>query len=995
MSWFPAALRRNASAACFLLCLVCAGPVAAAPGVLAHLDQPEQYFFDTYNIESGLPGVAVNSVCQTRDGFLWVATGGGLARFDGDRFVSYRPTNTPEFRTPLVYRLCESRDGSLWIGTGRGLLRYRDGRFERMGLADAEIHQLAEDPAGRLWIGTFGAGLYVREQGALRHIDASVLNGSSYVVRLLVDHRGETWVATDAGGIFVSGHGSFHPFHPDRPLAGTVVAIAEAPAGTFWFGTRTNGLYRWRDGRLDHFGPEAGLAGDGVYDVKPANDGGVWIVSAKLQRLADPDHPSITTIPDAPEDRIYSVDQDREGSVWLSAKERGLLRGSAMPYRLITARDGLPDNVRSIARDATGHLWLAAQGYGVVRVSPGGRIDYPLGLAATGGPSPTVVLAARGGDIWVGTAGALHRWREGLERTFPQIRGVYGLFEDTSGKVWIGTAVDGMFRFAEGRFTPVQLDAGAPIQHATSFCEGPDGAVYAATWASGFARILGAHATLYDRSSGLPTDEVRAVYVDRKNRVWLGFRGHGLGLWEAGRCWSPEGLAQTLFDHVAALTEDAQGRFWLGTPAGVMWVAKSDLLAAARGTKTIAELRVAQVNRALRTASVWTGSQSVICRTAGDRLLFATREGILAVDPGRTPAGRLPPPVYIEHVSVDGRRVGAGRTLKLAAGPRNLVINYTAPSFIEPSQVRFKYRLDGYDADWVEANSRRSAAYGNLAPGDYRFHVIACNADGVWNDVGATVAIVQRPYFYQTGWFFGLLGLGLVGTGVGLYRWSNHRLNLRLERLEARQATERERRRIAKNLHDDLGANLTEIGLAAEGIQRKVGDPRLNEEMSALSERVRALAGTLDAIVWSANPANDSLDRLGTFVCGLFQDLCRVAGIRCRIDVPQPLPPLALSPDERSHLFLAAREAMTNAAKHAGAGEAWLRLRMEEAVLVLAIEDNGRGFDLAAALGGGRNGLGNIRSRVAELKGTVQFDTAPGRGTRIIMRVPIRPHPST
>jgi signal transduction histidine kinase len=223
-------------------------------------------------------------------------------------------------------------------------------------------------------------------------------------------------------------------------------------------------------------------------------------------------------------------------------------------------------------------------------------------------------------------------------------------------------------------------------------------------------------------------------------------------------------------------------------------------------------------------------------------------------------------------------------------------------------------------------------------------------------------------------------------------RWSHHRLKLKLERLEEKQATERERRRIAKNLHDDLGANLTEISLFAESIQRKIEAPEVNVEMTALSERVRALAGTLDAIVWSANPANDSLDRLSTFVCGLFQDLCRVSEMRCRIDVPEPLPPYPLTPDVRSNLFLAAREAMTNLAKHSAAKEAWLRMRMDGRVFEFVVEDDGRGFDVATAMASNRNGLGNIRSRIAELHGTVEFDTAPGRGTKITLRVPLKPN---
>jgi ligand-binding sensor domain-containing protein/signal transduction histidine kinase len=969
-----------------------AGLVSAGGATVQNLEQSEQYFFDKYTAESGLPGVVVNSVCQTRDGYLWIATGGGLARFDGVRFTSFRPSNTPQMLTPLVYRICEARNGDVWIGTGRGLLRYRDHAFERIGLDDTEVHSLAEDRAGRLWIGTYGRGLFVHENGKTRHIDDEALGSARYVLQLLVDQSDRTWIGTDVSGVVYHEKGTFHRFAPQPGITGPVDAMAEQPAGAMWFGSRADGLYQWRDGVLNHFGRTEGLASESVADLQPASDGGVWIVGTTIQRISDPAHPVITTIPDTPRVPGSSLYEDSEGSIWLSAKERGLWRGGAMPYRLIATHDGLPEGVRSIAEDAAGNLWMAAQGYGLVRATPNGELTMPLNHDSSA-PNPTVVLAARDGSIWVGSATALYVWKDGVDRIVPHFRGVYGLFQDRADNVWIGTANDGLFRYRDGAFATVTFDSGQPISQARSFCEDRDGAVYAAVWNQGFVRIKGDQATLTGRANGLPTDDVRAIYVDADNRVWLGFRGQGLGLWRDGKCWHSPALAQALFDHVVAIAEDQRGQLWFGTPAGVMWLDKAELLAAADGRKNVAELRIAQVTRSLRGASVWSGPQSVLCETHDRRFLFATREGILAVDPTRVPHRNLPPPVYVERVAADGRRLDGSDGIRLAAGAKNLVIDYTAVSFVEPNQVSFKYRLDGYDVDWVEAKSRRTAAYGNLAPGRYEFHVIACNADGVWNTEGATLAITQWPHFYQTGWFFGLIGIAVVGAIISANRWSHHRLKLKLERLEEKQATERERRRIAKNLHDDLGANLTEISLFAESIQRRIEAPDVNAEMVALSERVRALAGTLDAIVWSANPANDSLDRLATFVCGLFQDLCRVADLRCRIDVPEPLPPYPLTPDVRSNLFLAAREAMTNLAKHSAAKEAWLRLKMDGRVFEFVVEDDGRGFDVATAMASNRNGLGNIRSRITELHGTVAFDTAPGRGTKIVLRVPLKPQP--
>ncbi len=971
---------------------LCLGAGTAAHGAdnLTTAVRPTEYFFDTYGLEAGLPGVSVNAVCQTRDGYLWVATGGGLARFDGVRFVSFRPIDTPAFHSPLIYCLCETHDGTLWIGTSRGIVQYRDGRFEHLGLEDAEVHTLAEDREGRVWAGTYGRGLYCWEDGRFHHCDDELLKDLEFVFRVFVDSADRVWIGGDSGGLLYFDQGTFHRPEAAPNINDRIQAIAEQPVGTLWFGTRTNGLLRWRDSVLARFGPSDGLIGNEVFDLRAARDGGIWIVSGGLQHLANSSHPAIVTVPNVPREGVFGVYEDRDGSVWLSARERGLMRGGEMPYGLVATHDGALDgSVRSISQDNDENFWLASQS-GLMRMTAAGVSTYPLRGQAPADLRPTVVLAAHDGTIWVGTAGPLYAWRNHeLRRPYPNLNGIYGLFEDRAGTIWIGTISDGIVKYSDGQFVHVPLTSGRPVVHATSFCQGKDNTIYATTWNSGFVKIAGDRAIAFDRSRGLPTDEVRAIYVDDKNRIWLGFRGLGLGLWDRGRCWDSPAVAQAFANHIAAITEDTRGQLWIGTPAGVMWVSKADLIAVLHGEKDAAALRVAQVNRTLRSAAVWTGPQSVLCITRDRKYLFATREGVLAIDPERLPGRSAPPPVYIERAVVEGRAIEFHDDVTLAPGARNLRLDFTAPSFVEPNQVLFRYRLDGYDPDWVEAKTQRTATYGNLAPGAYTFHVIACNADGIWNPKGAELTIVQRPHFYQTGWFYGCVGVALLGVGVGMHRWSHHRLKRRLELLEAKQATERERRRIAKNLHDDLGASLTEISLSAEALDRKI-PVDAKPEMSVLAAQVRGLAGTLDAIVWSANPANDSLDRVSAFVSGVFQQLCRTADIRCRIDVPQPLPAISLSPDERSNLFLAAREAMTNLIKHSGTSEAWLRMKIEDQSFRFCLEDRGCGFDLAEAETRNRNGLGNIRSRVAELGGTVRIDTAPGHATSITIDVPLK-----
>lgn len=744
---------------------------------------------------------------------------------------------------------------------------------------------------------------------------------------------------------------------------------------------------------MTRFGRAEGVTSSEIADLQPARNGGMWVVGDTLQKVTDAEEFAVTTVAQLPGLGVSSLCEDREGSLWLCAKERGLVRARQMPYRLITSGDGLPGNsVRSIAEDAAGNLWLAIQSLGVARVAPGGAVALFARTEMFPGSNPTVVHAAKDGALWVGSAGPLCVTRAGVTRSYAEVRGVYGIFEDRHGTVWLGTAENGVLRYRDGQFEAVRLESGDPILHATWFCEGHDDAIYICTWVNGLVKIMHGQTTVFNRSNGLPTDEVRAAYVDADGHLWVGLRGRGLALLqENGQWWNPHELSEALTDHVTALVEDERGQLWFGTAAGVMWAPKGELLAAARGERAIADIHLAKVNGSLRAASVWSGPQSVVCQTQGKKLLFATRQGILAIDPKSLPINNALPPVYIEKVQIDRHVVDSAAGVSVSAGARDVTIDYTALSFVQPNQVFFRYKLEGYDRDWIDARSRRTAYYGSLPPGRYTFRVKACNADGIWNETGAQLALVQQPHFYETGWFYALVSLAAVGLAVGVYRWSHRQLRLRLERLEQRQAMEKERRRIAKNLHDDLGANLTEIGLFTETIRGKISSPEALQEMDLLSDRVRTLAGTLDAVVWAVNPANDSLDRLTAYISGHFQDVCRMASIRCRLDVPAELPACSLSPEQRSNLFLTAKEAINNIVKHAAATEAWLRVRWDGVTYHLTIEDNGRGFDPGAARDGEHYGLLNMRSRVEELHGVFLLTATPGQGTSVALSIPMPP----
>jgi signal transduction histidine kinase len=366
--------------------------------------------------------------------------------------------------------------------------------------------------------------------------------------------------------------------------------------------------------------------------------------------------------------------------------------------------------------------------------------------------------------------------------------------------------------------------------------------------------------------------------------------------------------------------------------------------------------------------------------------------------------------VVVEDVLVDGLAEAfatdtpdaQSKVLEVAAGKRQIEFRYTGLSFVSPDRVRFRYKLDGLDGDWIEAGSRRSAQYSFLRPGKYRFHVTACNNDGVWNPEGTVLGLKVLPHFYDTGWFLSLCGLLAAGAvAASVRQLVVRRMRRELESLERQRAVERDRARIAKDIHDDLGAGLTHISLLSE-LARRAPAPELPGHLTQISEMARELTRGMDEIVWAVDPRNDSLDGLMTYVCKFAQEYLNVAGIRCRLDLPAQLPPSPLPAEVRHNLFLAVKEALNNVVKHARATEVRLRLTLRPNAFTVTIEDNGSGLQAETkppkpartTRTSSGHGLENLRRRLEVVGGEARITTASGKGTTVDLMVALVREPS-
>ena len=342
--------------------------------------------------------------------------------------------------------------------------------------------------------------------------------------------------------------------------------------------------------------------------------------------------------------------------------------------------------------------------------------------------------------------------------------------------------------------------------------------------------------------------------------------------------------------------------------------------------------------------------------------------------------------------------------LEVPAGEQRLEFQYTALSLTDPEKVRFKYELEGFDNTWVEAGNERSAVYRRVAPGNYRFHVIACNNDGVWNTVGDTIAVTMLPFFWQTEWFRALVVLLTLGAVASSVRYMvKQKMQRRIEYVERERAIEAERGRIANDIHDDLGAGLTEIAILSDLVQNTAGSgDAIHSDVSKIASKARTLAQSLDEIVWAMNLQNDSLDSFVTYACDFAQQYLQVAKIRCRLDVPGNLPNIPLTADIRHNLFMVLKEALNNIVKHAGATEVSIEITVEPRKLSLTIKDNGRGFGFGLMPDGrvdasaenmnrslGKDGVINMRKRIESVGGRFRLQNPPTQGTHLSLTIPL------
>jgi ligand-binding sensor domain-containing protein/signal transduction histidine kinase len=1000
----------------------------------SRLEHPTfQYSSRTWQTDEGLPHNTVQAIAQGRDGYLWVGTHAGLARFNGLDFAVFEPRSAPDLAGASITSLCSDHDGVLWIGTqDRGLFRMLDGECTRYtitnGLAGNSINVVYQRHDGSLWIGT-SKGLSRLSKGQFTTFTRQNGLSSNFVRSLFEDRDGNLWIATGEGLNRLRSPNTMDTFPMPQGLPNdSVRCICQDHGDRIWIGSSNGMLWYgpyWQ--KFFAYNTRYGLSDPFVSAICEDREGNLWVGTySGLNRFREGHFLNQLDNQGVPFDHVNALFEDRESNLWVGSKE-GLIRLTPKRFTTITKRQGLThNNVMAVVESQDDTLCVGTWGGGICAIKDG----HASALNSSTNLSQSLVLSlarARDGGLWVGADfdGGLTRLngpnsahfssRDGLPKAPVRV-----LHEDHAGALWIGTDL-GLVWFHDGKFKTYTTHDGLPGNSIHDLCDDDAGGLWIGTEAglSHWQTNRFTNLTVHD---GLSDNHILALYQDAESSLWIGTSRGGLDrltLTPTSRSRfriRSYTTARGLFsDEIFEIVEDDEGWLWMTCSKAVFRIKKRDFKSLDQGNRDSLVSLVYGRSDGMESPQCNDGGKPSAIKTADGHLCFCTSKGLAIVDPDTVTINVAPPPVRVEQVTADRKPMldfnaalhnqefqtpagklwnanSTGPIVKMPPGRGELEFRYAALTFESPEETRFKYQLKGVDADWVDAGTRRTAHYNNVAPGRHIFQVLACNKDGAWNERGATIVFQLEPHMWQTWWWRGGLVLAAILLAGGIVRYvTNKRVQRKLAALEQRNAIEKERGRIAKDIHDDLGSSLTRIMMLGERAEEDLlGKREVENHVGKIVATARHTVRALDEIVWAVNPENDTLDGLVQYISHYADEVFENSEISWRLDIPTNLPAINLSAEVRHDLFLIVKEAFHNVLKHSRASQVRVQISTDAAGLALQIEDNGCGFSANSSVAGRKgNGLRNMEKRIQAIDGQLTLSSTPGKGTVITLAVPL------
>ncbi len=959
----------------------------------------QEYGFDVWTTANGLPQNTVTGVAQTPDGYLWLATFDGLARFDGVKFTIFDKGNTKGILNNRFSGIFVDKAGAVWAVTENGVITiYRGGEF-----VSYQTPETLTIPAS-----------------------------------IAADIQGNALIETNDGSFYLL-DGKLVPAEEKKEPK--VKLLFYGKSGAKWT-LEQNGITRQKDGQTTNYPlnlPSENLTSTNFFRIYEDNRGALWLsVKDKLYRLADAKVTAFTNneIPALKELNLQTIFDDAEGNTWFvfgAANAEAQLNGQFVRFKdgqFTSYNLGKPVSATSGITDREGNFWLATTN-GLRRL----RRQLITSLSVKDGLNRNEVyplIQTRKGDIFIGTVEGVNRYADGkitnlgLKYTSGVPLYMRGFWEDEQSRVWLGFQGEGGFGRFEEPSSVKRIGKDNLPNGATDFASDREGNIWIATdeglykykddaeiahytikdglrndkiitmrfdreqnlWLGtfdGLSKLKDGKFTNFADAENSPKGFVRVIYEDADGVLWFGTYGDGLVRYKDGKFFNYR-VEHGLFNNgVFAILEDNRGNFWMSSNRGIHRVSRQELNDFADGK--IPKLNSVSYDEkdGMLNAECNGGRIPAAIKTKDGKLWFATMGGVAIVNPEVERINPNPPNVIIENISID--RKSATRNpqsaIELQPNQSNLEIIYTGLSLTKPEQTKFKYKLEGFEENWVEAGTRREASYSYLPHGEYTFHVIAANADGVWNSDGATIKIIVHPYFYQM-WWFRVLAVLAVALVIGLIyhnRVSHLREIAETKTQFSRQlieSQEAERKRIAAELHDGLGQNLVVIkNRAMLGINKGDDRERVAKELNNISESATQALEEVREITNNLRP--QLLDRLGLTkaINAMLKKVSGVIEIESEIDSIDGI----FNETQEISIYRIVQESLGNIIKHSDASDAIVKIKRDENRVLITIEDNGKGFDTANINSG--LGLIGLKERAQLLNGEFVIDSKIGEGTKI------------
>lgn len=760
-----------------------------------------QYRIDTWQTEQGLPLNTVQAMLQSREGYLWVGTGGGLARFDGLRFVTFEWSGIPQIASQPIYGLTQDAEGTIWIGHSEGVVTYREGRFRtvlsKQETESRRVWAFAQGADGSMWIAS-EAGL-IHWNGAVQRIYRQSDGLPTTRLRSLAfDRAGTLWIGTTGGGLVAFDGNRFRAMTPDEGFPHLEVrSVLADPAGGVWAATAGAGLAHVQDGRIRTWSESDGLPTDQLTALALDRHGSLWIGTwgAGLSRMRGGHFTSISSEGGLAGEQIWSVHADREGSVWVGTWVGGMNRLRDRDFVVLGSPEGLShDNVRSVAIARDGAAWVTTAGGGLNRIHRGNITTW---TTEDGLPSneTSCVYEDRTGTIWVGTyTGGLARMRDGRFDVFDTADGlphidVRVIYQDSSGTVWAGTAL-GLARFDGTGFTPV-VPPGLSPEAVTTILEDRTGTLWFGTAGEGLLRYRDGRFDRLTREQGLVSNWIMALHEDRNGSLWVGTNGEGMNRIRGGRVAAIH-PGDGLWDPIVQVILEHEDHLWITCNRGFFRVPRKELDDFVEGRRASVTSTGYGPGDALRSTTFAGGHQPAGAVDREGHLWLPSFSGLVIVDPADLPGSAPPPRVLFEDVTVNGNRVTTLQRITVPPGGATIAIRYTGATLQNAERVRFRYLMEGASRDWVDAGTNREAFFPALPHGDYRFRVAASLDGQTWREASAALPIVVQPHFFQTRWFLLLAILGFVLAAAAVLRLRTRGLRNQQQEMErlVREKTE-------------------------------------------------------------------------------------------------------------------------------------------------------------------------------------------------------------